>query len=268
MGSMSANQKPIPPRVRLGLANPSSTRQKGLRVRREKEWGSRLITGTWGGRAYNRTFRGHRLGPISPLESGGAEQEIVDGGMQSSGDHGESCETFGWRSSFCRNVEELPRNLRHLLSDICTIRRHRIMESRCKLYAVLIQKIQLNIVGHQEPPVQSSARSTPQLVSQPAPFERLPIMRHASFVLASWDTFPESRSIMSQSVMTSATHNQHRVMVVCAQLALAFSLAPLMNLLRSPTGRFNGKSTLAKSWTKNRYHPSKLTANVNPPAAC
>lgn len=50
--------------------------------------------------------------------------------------------------------------------------------------------------------------------------------------------------------------------------ALARSLAPLMNRLKSPTGRLRGKSTDASSWTMKRYHPSRQVTKHKPPAAC
>jgi len=54
-----------------------------------------------------------------------------------------------------------------------------------------------------------------------------------------------------------------------AMFSFAFflSLAPLIIVLKSPTGKLNGKSTLARRIAKKIHHPAADVTNVNAPPA-
>lgn len=123
------------------------------------------------------------------------------------------------------------------------------------------------------------------------------LLYHRRILRASICCAPERResffcSIPSQSHFPSFSNGLHEIVCVLTDIQpdmestttvhlaldlvrchriyspLARSLAPLINRLKSPTGRLRGKSTAASSCTKNRYHPSKQVTNVRPPAAC
>lgn len=49
---------------------------------------------------------------------------------------------------------------------------------------------------------------------------------------------------------------------------MAFSVAPLITVERSPVGRLRGKSTPASTRTVKRYHPRKDIASSIPAPAC